>query len=1060
MTFGRVCPAMSLAGARLASWAWPWGPPGLPAPDLPDETDGPEEEEKLQGLAARLAHQGYFESSRPQCPVFTVSGCSLRPVFTVSGCSLCPAARGLFAGDPSCREPLPAARPRTAARMPNKTLCPVVCPRIRLPAASSAPLVPQCRWCFWLCPGAGSLRELCPCAVSGVCCVRLAAGGTLRFDDSAWHLLAWGCLATPANCAFLDDWVKRSGLAPEMLLAARRHARHCVASAASASTAVSAEIAEDAPEVRGGQASSSAAAEWAPQRAPTAMAKKERLAARRTEEQSVQPGSDKPNVAASIEKQVANPPTADLNMLESPPAKDLDKVGEVPQGAQLEPAAAEAFNREAFFVSLSTEQAVCVVVRLTKHCPERIAHLVKSPDLRRCCDRVADAGCLVQPEWAGGALLLVPLTRDLFHTEVRLQLQGHHVLLLATDVPRLQAALKTIPCRRRPQLRWDPRARRRDAAGEEGEEEEGEGGEGADPAARPRDMGPGTEDPADAEVAQSAEPAEDEGLEQQELERALVASREDVVDSEVYALLRLTEHSREMVQVLMASQELQPCLETVRAAGCELQPEGAGGALLFVPMTFDVYQELGVELESHHVVILREHVGRLGAALKALPRKRRPGLSADHRARARGGRGGRASSSAEAAQPAADSVAAADGEGEAAAEEAKLAADIAAAIAEAIAAEGVGPGVRPEDQIAEALDIITRQAREALRGVYELVDEPEPDSGVLALAYDSAFKADAKEALVFLRDVLVLKVCIPGGPWDNDKLHTTFKTVFDGTLVQGHKWLMGQLLLAFNTIVRGGRDLDVFATSAVKSKFYGNLLKTTPRFAIPIFYAYRACAETSPNFKSRHNSLRPAKRKPSCRKEPKDAKEPCPGNSTGQARSSGGEHEGAVTEGGAPASTTPLRDVEPGSTVSMASLQASPLNCARACPLGPARGESPPPAFSSTTKSRRRASGLRTRAHCARTVLLCSLQRGLASGCSLALLCLVRGAHRACLLRAVLDRRDVLGCGLAMVPHDALFGRRLARAPAGRVAGPAPGPRRHARAAGARVRGRRQNLGQ
>eukprot|EP00975_Prorocentrum_lima_P060862 12765373-Prorocentrum_lima.AAC.1 len=72
-----------------------------------------------------------------------------------------------------------------------------------------------------------------------------------------------------------------------MLLAARHHARHCVASAASASTAASAEIAADAPEVRGGQASSSAAAEWAPpapQRAPTAMAKKERLAARRTEE--------------------------------------------------------------------------------------------------------------------------------------------------------------------------------------------------------------------------------------------------------------------------------------------------------------------------------------------------------------------------------------------------------------------------------------------------------------------------------------------------------------------------------------------------------------------------------------------------------------------------------------------------------------------------------------------------------------------------------------------------------------------------------------------------------
>eukprot|EP00969_Alexandrium_andersonii_P222839 9842249-Alexandrium_andersonii.AAC.1 len=52
--------------------------------------------------------------------------------------------------------------------------------------------------------------------------------------------------------------------------------------------------------------------------------------------------------------------------------------------------------------------------------------------------------------------------------------------------------------------------------------------------------------------------------------------------------------------------------------------------------------------------------------------------------------------------------------------------------------------------------------------------------------------------------------------------------------------------------------------------------------------------------------------------------------------------------------------------------------------------------------------------------------RGLALGCSLAPPRLEHcrrrgGACRACLLRAVLGRPDVLGRGLAVVPCDALF---------------------------------------
>eukprot|EP00969_Alexandrium_andersonii_P004538 195730-Alexandrium_andersonii.AAC.1 len=57
---------------------------------------------------------------------------------------------------------------------------------------------------------------------------------------------------------------------------------------------------------------------------------------------------------------------------------------------------------------------------------------------------------------------------------------------------------------------------------------------------------------------------------------------------------------------------------------------------------------------------------------------------------------------------------------EAAAKEAEIAAALDAEIAAAIFAEGVGMEVRPEVHIAASRDFITRQAREALQGIYEL----------------------------------------------------------------------------------------------------------------------------------------------------------------------------------------------------------------------------------------------------------------------------------------------------------------------------------------------------
>ena len=139
----------------------------------------------------------------------------------------------------------------------------------------------------------------------------------------------------------------------------------------------------------------------------------------------------------------------------------------------------------------------------------------------------------------------------------------------------------------------------------------------------------------------------------------------------------------------------------------------------------------------------------------------------------------------ETAPPAAETAAVAEGEGIAAAEEAEEEEE-----------------VPPEVQIAEALDFITRQGRTALQGIYELV-ESEPDSRTLAQAYDSALEAHAKEALLFLRDVLVLKVCLSGGPWGHDKLVAACSApmLFNRTM---DPQLSSQVCLAFNTIVHCG----------------------------------------------------------------------------------------------------------------------------------------------------------------------------------------------------------------------------------------------------------------
>ena len=100
-----------------------------------------------------------------------------------------------------------------------------------------------------------------------------------------------------------------------------------------------------------------------------------------------------------------------------------------------------------------------------------------------------------------------------------------------------------------------------------------------------------------------------------------------------------------------------------------------------------------------------------------------------------------------------------------------------------------------------------------------------------------------KQALLYIRDLLVLKVCLGGGPWTNENLDQTFSEFFG----RSEDTLTSQCILAFNTIVRGGRDRPTFDRTVVKS--YGeNLAEVTKN---NLYIAFKACAETSPSYVSK-----------------------------------------------------------------------------------------------------------------------------------------------------------------------------------------------------------------
>merc|ERR1712048_814706 len=97
-----------------------------------------------------------------------------------------------------------------------------------------------------------------------------------------------------------------------------------------------------------------------------------------------------------------------------------------------------------------------VVVRLTRksRSPEVRQAILGSQFTAQAVRSVHDAGCELEPEWADGAMLLVPLTEELV-CESGIQLTHTHVIAMAGDVENIRQAFKTI--RQPPGKKWKER---------------------------------------------------------------------------------------------------------------------------------------------------------------------------------------------------------------------------------------------------------------------------------------------------------------------------------------------------------------------------------------------------------------------------------------------------------------------------------------------------------------------------------------------------------------------------------------------------------------------------
>jgi len=92
-----------------------------------------------------------------------------------------------------------------------------------------------------------------------------------------------------------------------------------------------------------------------------------------------------------------------------------------------------------------------MLARLTFHNPDVMAYL-QSKELETCRVRVEGSGCSVRPDWAKGAILLVPVTEQQT-VEADIELKPHNILMLHSDLQLVEEALAKLARCKRPGLK-------------------------------------------------------------------------------------------------------------------------------------------------------------------------------------------------------------------------------------------------------------------------------------------------------------------------------------------------------------------------------------------------------------------------------------------------------------------------------------------------------------------------------------------------------------------------------------------------------------------------------
>lgn len=97
----------------------------------------------------------------------------------------------------------------------------------------------------------------------------------------------------------------------------------------------------------------------------------------------------------------------------------------------------------------AVERQQLVVLRLTKRNEHVLDVMLKEMCLQQVRAQVEEAGCEILPEWAGGAVVLAPLTKQQAD-EAGVQLRPHHIVVAQQNQALVEQVLATIPKRRRP----------------------------------------------------------------------------------------------------------------------------------------------------------------------------------------------------------------------------------------------------------------------------------------------------------------------------------------------------------------------------------------------------------------------------------------------------------------------------------------------------------------------------------------------------------------------------------------------------------------------------------